>query len=399
MLKLTIDVLSGVSGFVERVSMKPENRDVFLQGILLYLMGERVSLYALDKHVDDPLFAEQSVRLKTFLAQLKLKGCITEKRSSYDVMSFSQHKKDGAPRYANHTLVKGKLVPSSQVSRLNTEYSSYIQAGLFGAFAMPKERLVEAVPLWKESRHSLCKMLTSIISSSDASDGKLLSKKAAQHIVDVASSKLSELQLNEYVKYDIGDAPYSTIMRCFEAATDAKLTFSSKRKNVSERMRDDAEHILICHQLRLLCFVHAYLMMYVQRFVTTVPPSCSKFGQPGLDFKQTQQIVSFIDSCDNLSQPILDKRSSNGETEFYKTFVNCSPYGVATSSPVLHKRYDGQFDLYVQADVATLKLILGRIKQSQRYYLTVGKQCYGKLRRPGGILPSSRFEQAIDDYY
>ncbi|RXJ70850.1 hypothetical protein CS022_22255 [Veronia nyctiphanis] len=198
MLRITLDVKSGVKEFVVPPKVKgsyiekfklqhnPENRHKFLKGLLLYLMGERVSLYALDNDQDDALWSEQKQQLDSFFAQIELKGCIKPHRSNIDLMSFTQHRKHGVPLYGDYQFNGNDLIEVGEHgSRLNERYAPFIINGLFDAFDLTDQQISAQMTCnsWTETREKLKAAMSAVLDDDKAFSGKNLTLSAAKHLL------------------------------------------------------------------------------------------------------------------------------------------------------------------------------------------------------------------------
>lgn len=392
MLKLSIDIQSGILEFKERVKANPENRNLFLQGILLYLMGERVSLYALKNLPEDA----RSIIIE-FLSKVELKGRIITSQSNIDVMLFSQHKKDGVPRFALHNVKSGELLDDRENSRLNPKYRDFIADGLFDMFAIQNETLTNYHHQWECHKGSFIEKASPIINNDSSYDNKsCLTKEPAESLLELLNNLIRTCRI-DFVA-DIGDTPYNTVMEKIESATDAKKVLLSKKKTTLDTSREDAKNKLISHQIRMCLFASKYIQMYLSLFTDSKKPTnCSKFGQSALDMKVKRTLQDLLNSLRDISLPVTDMRSANGATEFFKSMMQASSYGVAKTSPVKAVRYDGTFELYVDGERDLLADILNRIESSNRYFLNIGKRSFGKLRKPSGLAPRYMFDEIEDD--
>jgi len=397
MLKLIVDVSSGIDGFHSKVVVKPNNRDLFLQGILLFLMGERISLHADNSQSEDEQSLTSDKNLQRFLAKLELKGVITKAKKNVDMMLFSQHKKDGVPRYSGFVLNKGEYVKTSnETSRLNQDYAKYFQDGLFDMFAIPNDVLDGYIQTWEDRKVEL------VLNIEKCTDDDLyfkasLTKHGAKIVHSIFKQVISTLGFIGLNEYHISDDPYFEIMGNFEATKDAAVIYRSKAKKYNEVDKERSKCSLIRHQIRMCLYTVKYLEMYDDKFISNKQPACSQFGHKGLNMKSKAGVEQLIHSIKELHEPIVEQRSSNSGTEFYKSIMQASSYSVATSTPVLNNRYDGRFDLYVKSDIDTLSEIQSRILTSNRYYLNVGKRSLGVLRKPSGVLPCDKFSDISDD--
>jgi len=392
MLKLSIDVHSGIMEFKDRVVSNSDNRDIFLQGILLYLMGERVSLHAFDGLSD-----EEKQPLIDFLDKVELKGVTTPAHKCVDVMLFQQHKKDGVPRFGAHHVKDGKLWLDTEHNRLNATYAKFIKRGLFDMFALSNDDLMVYLDSWREHRTMLINDITDIINNDLSYDTKMwLLKPSLESLIESLHNCITKCGIS--VNVEIGSTPYDTTMQWADAAAVAQKLLFSKRKGIRDAEKERARLELELQQLRMTLFAHQYMLMFFDLFDgDKKPTNCSKFGHSLLDMKSKKTVQAYLESLINIDKPIVDKRSSNNATEFYKSMMQASSYGVATISPVKAVRYDGKIELYVNSDRETLLMILERIRSSHRYYLNVGKRSFGRLRPPAGLMPPNTFNDVKDD--
>ncbi|PSV92463.1 hypothetical protein [Photobacterium iliopiscarium] len=148
MLKVTLDVHSGTQkivmpdkvkgSYIEKFNLNfnPDNRPLFLRGILLFLMGERISLHVVNQDAgDDEVWVKQKQGLCAFLDKLELKGCLRPQASNYNLITFEQHRKHGVPMYAMQQFEGNTLIPITE-SRLNKRYAEFIDNGLFDVFRL-----------------------------------------------------------------------------------------------------------------------------------------------------------------------------------------------------------------------------------------------------------------------
>ena len=397
-LKLTMDVASGIDGFHSKVVVNPNNRDLFLQGILLFLMGERISLYADNSKSTDERTNNCDKNLKHFLSKLELKGVITKAKKNIDMMLFSQHKKNGVPRYSGFVLKKGEYVKTSdENSRLNQDYAKYFKDGLFDMFAIPDVVLDSYVNIWESKKKEHIKDIVKLLDEVLYDKGNL-TKEGTEIVYEVFSKFIKSIEFKDLNKFQISDDPYNEVISHFESAKEAAIIFKSKAKKYTEGDKEKSYRNLIRHQMRMCMFTQKYLEMYYDKFTDNIPPrQCSQFGHKGLNMKSKAGINKLITSLQDIQSPVIEQRSNNSGTEFYKSIIQASSYGVATSTPVLNNRYDGRFDLYIKSDIATLSTIQARILSSNRYYLNVGKRSLGTLRKTSGILPNDKFLDLKDD--
>jgi hypothetical protein len=399
MLKISIDVQSGIDGFLSKVVANPNNRHLFLHGILLNLMGERISLHALDK-CDNPEFVLQKEKLQNFLDRLSIKGVTTKSNFCFDTMSFEQSNKHGVPTFTTAMPQNTHIESIKNLGhRLNPDYMHYTKSGLLDSFAIPDDEFIHCLigDHWFRCKTNILSALKSVIARESFESAANLCTQDALDILNLINFELEKLPtISALKRYEIGDSPYKTIMDSFERA--AMSNKEAKKKKNSEENRLLSLQRLEAHQIRMCMFAVQYIAMYLDKHSDGTPPRlCSQFGIKELNMKSKAGILNLVEFLEDVNKPILSKPNMNGSTEFYKSIIKSSPYGVSTSSPVLNKRYDGRFELYVKSDPDTLLFIKDRIMNSDRYFLRVGKRSLGKLIGEPGIMPQHKFDSIIDD--
>ncbi len=421
MLKIAIHVRSGIQNIVVpqkdkgsylnkfKLKFEPANRHKFLQGILLYLMGERVSLYALDREYDDEFWQEQRVKLNEFLAHVELKGCIKLHQSNYDLMTFTQHRKHGVPMYGNHQFEGNELkLIGDDDSRLNERYEPFIQDGLFDVFCIHPEAATSLLKLgcWKTTQKKLIVLLSQILDDDSAFNDKNLTLDNAKKIKQQLSVLFNPLT-SQHCAYS-GDDVYRRIIDVIgDMDTPLKnLKFKKSGYKLKPSERTEEQQQCISETLALFdankivfsYFMWRYLAMYVDLHDKQEKiMQCTSFGLKSLNYKSKAGIGHLCDWLKNPLDVISDKASQNSRDEFYKGVFKASKYGVSTRAPVLTKRYDGDFELYIQAPRELELIIQQRIEQSNRWYLRVGKLSLGRMTRLPERIPSMYWSTIEDD--
>lgn len=429
MLKITIDVKSGIKEFVVPakakgsyidkfgLSYQAKNRHKFLQGVLLYLMGERVSLYAIERHKaskskpeDDPIWHQQQTTLNDFLSKLDLKGCIKPYKKNIDVMAFSQHRKHGVVMHANYKLNGNNIETIGEDgSRLNADYGEFVKAGLFDVFDLPNADLSRLLTskAWETSKPRVNAALLSVLEDADAFDEKnILTLSAAKHL----QTKLADIfvalpKVPDEIKHeDTYRAVVNNFITHDALLSEANAKSSPFKTEIADRTPAQIEKVdeltagLEVNQARFSYFMWRYLLMYIDLFETKGgKPNCTKFGISSLDFKTQKGLASLVDWLNDPLKAFNEKPSQNASTEFYKGIFIAPKYGVSTRAPVNHVRYDGVFELYINTDSETESFIQSRIMQSGRWYLRVGKLSLGRLRKTPERIPPSYWQSIKDD--
>ena len=423
MLRIALDVKSGTKEFIQpsrvrgsyiekfRLESNPDNRHQFLKGLLLYLMGERVSLYAFDKgsRNEDALWNLQKEKLDTFLSQIELKGCIKAQQVSTDLMSFSQHRKHGVPLYGNYQFNGNSLVEIGEHgSRLNERYAPFVAEGLFDIFDYPDEQLNRLMKKesWEVIRKKIHKELGLILGEKQSFSGSNLKLSSARKLVakldnffellpPLSSEKTSN---NMYTCIIDFFTSYTVDLKHLKSKKYGFLVDKAQRKASEQLYIDNALHKISKAQLRLSYFMWRYLKMYILLFENSNKlPQCTSFGFKSLDYKNKTVLERLRDWLSDPTQALIEKPTLNASTEFYKGVFSASKYGVAPRAPVRHVRYDGVFELYVQSHRELEVDIQNRIMNSERWYLRVGKLSVGRLSKPPERIPSQYWETIEDD--
>ena len=426
MLKITMEVKSGTQqpvmpskvkgSYIEKFKLKhnPENRPLFLRGILMALMGERVSQYAIAKDPvetfkNDPenlkRFTSATDNLNGFLNKIELKGNIKAFHSSHEYISFSQHRKHGFPAFAGYKIVKESLVPIDENnSRLSSTYSDYIQEGLLDIFLID-ERQVSSLLVSKNADKALDEIkavFSSLLGNEDNFDGVMLDKDVARSTVDKLAKVFGMWTIDEKLICRSGDYIYPRVMDVL-AENDAIKKYLNAKKSPYQKAqeeRKESENTTIDGYLRKLddhkilfaFFAMRYLDMYCR-----IDSACSKFGIANFNFKSKKICDDYLKWLESPVAPLTESRSQNGYTEFYKSFFIASKYGVSTNAPVLMKKYDGVFELYVKTDDETEEQIRQRIKKSGVWITRVGKLSYGRLLNDPACISNRYWEEIEDD--
>ncbi len=428
MLKITIDVKSGNKAFVVPAKLKgsyiekfglthqPENRHKFLHGVLLYLMGERVSLYAIERHKgskstpkDDPRWYAQQTALETFLAKLDVKGCVKPYQQNIDVMGFSQHRKHGVVMHTNYKLNGNNIeAVGEEGSRLNADYGEFVKAGLFDVFDLPEADLPILLKnkTWETAKEKVNAALLSVLEDDAAFNGGKLTLSAAKHL----ESKLAQVFVALPIATDAikHEDTYRAVVNHFithdALLSEANAKSSPFKVEIADRTPAQIKKVeeltagLVVNQVRFSYFMWRYLLMFIALFEAKgSTPNCTKFGISSLDFKTQKGLASLVDWLNDPLNAFNEKPSQNANTEFYKGIFTAPKYGVSVRAPVQHVRYDGAFELYINTDTETESFIQTRIMQSGRWYLRVGKLCVGRLRKTPERIPPSYWQSIKDD--
>ncbi|HIF9399750.1 TPA: hypothetical protein ACX6RT_003719 [Photobacterium damselae] len=444
MLKVTLDVHSGTQkivmpdkvkgSYIEKFNLKfnPDNRPLFLQGILLFLMGEKVSLHVINQDAsDDEVWTKQKLGLCAFLDKLELKGCLRPQASNYNLITFEQHRKHSVPMYAMQQFEGNTLIPITE-SRLNKRYAEFIDNGLFDAFRLMPcavkpiyngSKLVNVVtqPVntdvlfksgnWPLHKNTLMDLLTTVLNNKSNFIKGNLTYEATDAMLATLNQIFTLVSTDHVVLRPDGNS-YNHIMEHIEGVQNALSLVKVKQLGcgLDESMRTPDQQLWI-HSIDasidstaavFAYFMWQYLNMYKQLYLQERAkgkdrvPSCTKFGLNCLDFKG-KGLEALANWLQDPKKAFSDKPSQNSYTEYYKGVFDASKYGVSTRAPVLTRRYDGVFELYIKSDVETEQLIMNKIKHSGRHYLRVGKLCLAELTQLPTRIPSSYWEMIEDD--
>ena len=445
MLKVTLDVHSGTqkivmpdkvkNSYIEKfnLNVNPDNRPLFLQGILLFLMGERVSLHVVNQDAgDDEVWAKQKLGLCAFLDKLELKGCLRPQASNYNLITFEQHRKHGVPMYAMQQFEGNTLIPITE-SRLNKRYAEFIDNGLFDVFRlMPcavkpiyngsKLANIITQPVntdvlfksgnWLLHKNTLVDLLATVLNDKS----NFIKGNLTYQATDAMLATLNQIFIpvsTEHVVLRPDGNSYNHIMEHIEGVQNGIALFKVKQLgydlDMSARTPEQQQWIDCVDESSsrtaavFAYFMWQYLSMYQQLYLQEQAkgkdgaPSCTKFGLNCLDFKGEKGLEALANWLQDPKKAFSDKPSQNSNTEYYKGVFDASKYGVSTRSPVLTQRYDGVFELYIKSDVETERLIMDKIKHSGRHYLRVGKLCLAELTQLPARIPSSYWETVEDD--
>ncbi|PSV30340.1 hypothetical protein C9J44_20855 [Photobacterium sp. GB-27] len=445
MLKITLDVHSGTQNivvpdkvkgsYIEKFNLafNPHNRPLFLQGMLLFLMGERVSLHAINQNAEeDDLWVMQKQRLCHFLDKLELKGCLRPQSSNYNLITYEQHRKHGVPMYAMQQFEGNAITPITD-SRLNQRYAPFIENGLFDVFRLIPcvikptyngstlaDIMTQPVNIdvlfkngnWALHKNMLIDLLSTVLNEKD----NFIKGNLTQQATDAMLTTLDHIFLplsTKYIGLRSDGNSYNHIMEHIEGIQHAIALLKMKQLGYghieSDRTPQQKKWIVSIEEsisrtaAVFAYFMWQYLKMYKQLYVQEQDkgkngaPSCTKFGLNCLDFKGAKGLEALLNWLNNPEKAFSDKPSQNSSTEYYKGVFNAPKYGVSTRSPVLTQRYDGVFELYIKSDAETEQFIMQKIKQSGRHYLRVGKLCLAELAQRPTRIPSSYWDQIEDD--
>jgi len=422
MLRISLDVQSGTSymvvpkkskgSYLDKFNLRhnPDNRHLFLKGLLLALMGERISLYALERLEENHEWEESVGKLELFLSKIELKGNLNEQRSNFHLGLFEQHRKHDAVKYANYIVDNGEIKETDEnTSRLNAKYSPYIEAGLFDMFVVNMS-VFKSKFLIKNSKLTLASLTEAIsftLKNNLNFDGDYINATG----ISVFQDQLKGIFVTD-VELELplcdGDNIYGSIMDLLED-NDAISKSLNKKKSLFKKLdRTEDEEVSLRKIFniaddRMIIFGYfalRYLTMYGDLLASNkgkVKPNCSSFGIKSLDFKKKSMLVSFQTWLLDYSKPLKESSSVNGNSEYFKTVFNAPKYNVSKSAPTLSKRYDGTFELFIKTDRETEAFIKDKIVQSNCWITRVGKLSLGRLQGLPDIIPNSYWDKITDD--
>jgi hypothetical protein len=422
MLRIGLDVQSGTNyvvvpkkskgSYIDKFKLahNPDNRHKFLQGLLLALMGERVSLYALDR-ADMCMEWEQATgKLKEFIDKVDIKGNLNEHRGNFHLGLFEQHRKHDAVKHTGYIVDDGIVQKTDEnISRLNLAYSPFIEAGLFDMFLVQPDK-VDTSMLKKDRKSALSVLKAAInetLNSDTHFDGEFINAEG----INIFCDKLDSVFLNALDPKSAassGDNIYSTIMDMLEANDFISKQLNKENSLLNKSLMNEQEEVELNNisntsETRILifsCFAWHYLSMYKELLANHTgkgKANCSTFGIKSLDFKKKSTLKNLLDWLSDCSKPLKESRSLNGNSEYFKTVFNASKYNVSTSAPTLTRRYDGTFELFVKSDKETEQFIKDKITKSGCWVTRVGKLSLGRLQGQPELIPSSYWEKITDD--
>lgn len=309
MLKVTLDVHSGTQkivmpdkvkdSYIEKFNLNfnPDNRPLFLQGILLFLMGERVSLHVVNQDAgDDEVWVKQKQGLCTFLDKLELKGCLHPQASNYNLITFEQHRKHGVPMYAMQQFEGNTLIPITE-SRLNKRYAEFIDNGLFDVFRLMPcavkliyngSKLANIITQsvntdvlfkngnWPLHKNTLVDLLVTVLDDKSNFIEGNLTYQATDAMLATLNQIFTPVS-TEYVALRADGNSYNHIMEHIEGVQNAIALFKVKQLgydlDVSARTPEQQQWIhsideSSCRTTAVFAyFMWQYLSMYQQRFL------------------------------------------------------------------------------------------------------------------------------------
>ena len=422
MLAIPIRVQSGTQHVVipERVSgsyiekfhltHNPKNRHFLLKGMLLFLMGEKVSLYALNQEIDDELWLEQKEKILRFLDKIELKGNIIVSSSNYNQILYEQHRKHGYVSYANQQCIDNKLFPLNENSRLNERYSPYVCDGLFNAFRLPpcvitpvyndkKLSDIDITPIdsdllfrsgnWGSNKDRVKQAIEACLQDeSNFIKNSKLTYLAASKLISKLNKIFKKIPENHKQLQDLHDG-FNQIHGHISAVSNP-LNIIKKESNKYDPLQPISSYppliqksVDVIQSLEPIFAYTAwrYLIMYQDLFgkdKSVLPTKCTRFGISSIDFKTKKSLLALLEWLNNPQKAVNETVNGNNKTEFQKS-VFANKYGVSTQAPVLTKRYDGRFYLYIKSDHVTEKFIMQKVKRTNRGFLRVGKHGLASL--------------------
>lgn len=407
MLHIMLEVQAGTKEFVmpsklkgsyiEKFLLAPqaENKHLFHQGLLLALMGERVSLYSLNRDDKDERWTHEVAKLQNWLSDLAFKEEIKPYHASYHIQSFQQHRKHGVLRHSGYIADKSKLIPLSQdQSKLDPDYSPFVRQGLFDIFQVDidqfeKHYLNES---YLKSHTRLCDCIQTILDKEALFDQGTLHLSAAESLINNLKSIFKIDAIREEDAYTEDTFIYEPTVSFFEDnfIMKSRLNKLAKAKPTDKVTTEQAELKRILHMKALM--FGFFTMKYLEMFLVLNPKNSqqpSQFGISVLSMKSKKGFQAFSKWLNQVEEPLTTKRNQDGATEFYKTCFIAPKYNVSTSAPTTNIRYDGLFHLYIKSTAEKEQEIKRRIMHGQNWITKVGKLSLGKLHQPPTIIPNS----------
>lgn len=367
--------------YIEKFLLEPqsENKHLFHQGLLLALMGERVSLYSLDRNQQDEKWTQEVNKLQTWLSDLEFKEQIKPYHESYHIQSFEQRRRHGVLRHTGYLAEQNTLTPlTPDRSKLYPTYARFIQQGLFDIFPIDIDQFEKHYlnEPYLQAHTRLRDYVQTLVDEDDNFDNGIIHLNAAQSMVENLKSIFKIDMVRKDDVYTEDTFLYEPTIRFFEENLNMKKSLNQRTMHL--------------RALMFGFFTMKYLkMLLILRQKINKQPST--FGINALDMKSRIGFEGFLKWLNQVEEPLTSKRSINGATEFYKSCFKAR-YNVTTSAPTTNIRYDGMFHLYIKSTPEKEQDIRHRIIHGQNWITKVGKLCLGKLHQIPTIIPNSHWD-------
>lgn len=435
MLKITLAVESGIQEFVPMTTKagkshgyeknfllkhNEHNEHILHKGLLLRLMGEKFSQYAM-KRLDNTLprfgekrmkgslgltttFDEDRAELDTniveqykvvndFLDKLETKHLINTDSTNFNLQSFEQHRKDGFLQYPSFSTISEKL---ERLSVDNEPLSPYYKEVLsvddmLGIFLVETNRMPEVCV---GSLAETAMRGSEILRTLDFSSSQVTIADALR-----VSSELKSLFITDInkLKTKSFDNIFNNVTDELEINGDYVKTVNGLMKK--PKLRDSEQVVLdsikthyLNHQIKILYYTYKYLSCEQKKADSNKSASKnpSKFdvrsGEGGsfnvpaiFCYSASKMINSLIEWLDDLMTPVTGSGNKKSHAQFKVAITNQGKCGTSRSAPVKSIKYDGTFELFIKTDSETEQLILDRMEFAKVWKLRVGKQCLGSL--------------------
>jgi hypothetical protein len=334
--------------------------DVFRRGLLLKLMGERVSWYR------EPKMIEALVQGIDLAHKIDVDGSDNKKTQSlsHEIMSMTQAKKDKTLRKAGGYIrrdVKNPKVPSD--SLLINKYERHLKDGLFQVFYLNNDAVCQ-----------LPKSPTTFLSNAKA----IISAYGSElrDNLDVDYTRLHKRLGRLFTQTWLPQQRPLSIVTIWEAQEADALALKDRWKK-----NDDIGNILLANQIRFVFYLFRLCLVLVEN------KDAGTFGTNVLGFKNpaaVQALLDFLDGFKSLEekeqqQQLLNiiRFKTNKAGKLVPAFVDqiCSnTWRVSKRSPIRVQRYDGYFSLAAKFE---------DIEKEQKFYQKIEEN--GATARPGKV--------------
>lgn len=448
MLKLTLAVQSGVKEIVPcktkagksqgyekkfQLAHNTDNEHLFNNGLLLRLMGEKFSQYAMqciesitqptkklkkgelqpttikltERQELDCEVIEQYKKVSDFLSKLETKHIINTDAVSYNMQTYEQASNSFFVHYPSYVTDNTTLSKFSDDNpRFDPYYSDIItNDGILDSYLIESSELAKLCV--SSDKQQTIHAAKEILQTLDL-DQPMISIQESTRVSDAlanifvvkADPNLLTRRFSDVYTHIMSD--YETNKGCKQLVTGL-LKKESLKDNEVKQLREIEQHT-VDHQVRTLYFIYKFLSCEKKYAVYKGLPDDAEFRCDGglfnmkaeFDFTQSSKIKGVLDWIDDITCMPTGSAALNSHGNFKIAIFNKGRCKVASKNPVTTVKYDGTLDLYVKTDEDTQHFIMNRIKDSQVWRLRTGKMCIADLVSIDEV-PDYYFDNLIEE--